>query len=55
MEKPIKPDKKYSIIKNIFNKDFIISAIIPLLIYGVATKCSTELIGLISGVLLLLS
>lgn len=51
MEKPIKPDKKYSIIKNIFNKDFIISAIIPLLIYGVATKCSTELIGLIlSGI-----
>ncbi|MDB2156247.1 VC0807 family protein [Clostridium butyricum] len=51
MEKPIKPDKKYSIVKNIFNKDFIISAIIPLLIYGVATKCSTELIGLIlSGI-----
>ncbi len=49
--KPIKPDKKYSIVKNIFNKDFIISAIIPLLIYGVATKCSTELIGLIlSGI-----
>lgn len=51
MEKSIKSDKKYSLIRNILNKDFVISAIIPLVIYEVVTKCSTELLGLIlSGV-----
>lgn len=51
MEKSMKSDKKYSVIKNIFNKDFVISAIVPLIIYEVVTKCSTELSGLIlSGI-----
>jgi intracellular septation protein A len=44
-------NKKNSILKNIFNKDFIISAIIPVVIFYVFSKTKMSLTGIIlSGV-----
>ena len=53
MEKVIKSssDQSHSILKNIFNKDFIVSAIIPILIVYVFSKFKMSLTGIIlSGI-----
>lgn len=44
-------NKKYSVLKNIFNKDFVVSAIIPIIIFSVFDKMDMTLNGIIlSGV-----
>lgn len=44
-------DKKYSILKNVFNKDFIVSAIIPIIIFSIFDKYGMTLNGIIlSGI-----
>lgn len=44
-------NKKYSVLKNIFNKDFVVSAIIPIIIFSVFDKMQMTLSGIIlSGV-----
>jgi len=44
-------NKKYSVLKNIFNKDFVVSAIIPIIIFSVFDKMEMTLNGIIlSGV-----
>lgn len=44
-------NKKYSILKNIFNRDFVISAIVPVLIFSVFDKMGMTLNGIIlSGI-----
>lgn len=44
-------NKKYSVLKNIFNKDFIVSAIIPIIIFSVLDKYGMTFEGIIlSGV-----
>lgn len=43
--------KKYSVLKNIFNKTFVISAIIPVIIFQICHQVSSDLSGLIlSGI-----
>ena len=44
-------NKKYSVLKNVFNKDFVVSAIIPIIIFSVFDKMEMTLNGIIlSGV-----
>jgi intracellular septation protein A len=44
-------NKKYSVLKGIFNKDFVVSAIIPIIIFSVFDKMEMTLSGIIlSGV-----
>ena len=44
-------NKNYSVLKNIFNKDFVVSAIIPIIIFSVFDKMEMTLNGIIlSGV-----
>lgn len=40
-------NKKYSVLKNIFNKDFIVSAIIPIVIFSTFNKFKMILTGII--------
>ena len=44
-------NKKYSVLKNMFNKDFVVSAIIPIIIFSIFDKMEMTLNGIIlSGV-----
>ena len=40
-------NKKYSVLKSIFNKDFVVSAIIPIIIFSVFDKMEMTLSGII--------
>lgn len=47
----VNSNKKYSIIKNVFNKDFVISAVIPIIIFSVFDKIGMTFNGIIlSGI-----
>ena len=44
-------NKKYSIFKNIFNRDFVVSAVIPIIIFSVFDKIGMTFNGIIlSGI-----
>lgn len=49
MEGPSKenPSKKYSVLKNIFNKDFVISAIIPIIIFSILDRNGMTFEGIV--------